>query len=98
MRQEHDLAGAGELEQPRIDRRLMLEHVEPGAGDGAALDQARERGLVDDLAARRVHDDRLRLHQLEAAAPRAGGRSPACAGVLTETMSMRASIWSRLSQ
>ena len=43
MRQQHDLALPGELQEARIDRRLLLEHVEPGAGDRAGLDQAGQR-------------------------------------------------------
>ena len=77
MRQHHDLVA---LQQLRVDRRLVLEHVEAGAGDLAALDHAGQRVLVDHLAARGVDDIGRRLHQLRAAAPRAGGRSRACAG------------------
>ena len=66
--------------QLRIDRRLVLEHVEAGARDVARLDHAGERVLVDHLAARRVDDDRRRAASASAGAPRAGDRSPACAG------------------
>ena len=45
------------LSEARVDRRLVLEHVEAGARDLAGLDHAGERVLVDDLAARRVDDD-----------------------------------------
>ena len=41
-----------------IDRRLVLEHVEAGAGELARFQHARQRVLVDHLAARRVDDDR----------------------------------------
>ena len=41
MRQQHHLAGARELDQLRVHRRLVLEHVEAGAGDLAAFDQPR---------------------------------------------------------
>ena len=39
MRQQHDLAGARELDELRADRGLVLEHVEAGAGDFLGLDQ-----------------------------------------------------------
>ena len=35
MRQQHDLADARELDQLRIDRRLVLEDIESGACDVA---------------------------------------------------------------
>ena len=54
------LPASRELDQLRIDRRLVLEHVEAGAGDLAGFDQARQRVLVDHLAARGVDDDRPR--------------------------------------
>ena len=60
MRQQHDLAGARELDELRVHRRLVLEHVEAGAGDLARLDHARQRVLVDHLAARGVDDIGLR--------------------------------------
>ena len=60
VRQQHDLAGARELDELRVDRRLVLEHVEAGAGDLARLDHAGQRVLVDHLAARGVDDDRPR--------------------------------------
>ena len=65
MRQQHHLADARQLDQLRVHRRLVLEHVEPGAGDVAGLDQARERILVDHFAARGVDDERLRAEQLQ---------------------------------
>ena len=40
MRQEHHLALGGELDQLRVDRRLVLEDVEAGAGDLAVLEHA----------------------------------------------------------
>ena len=58
---------ARELGELRIDRRLVLEHVEAGAGDLAAADQADQRVLVDHFAARGVDDVGLRPDQLEAA-------------------------------
>src|SRR6516165_3057774 len=65
MRQQHDLAGARELDQLWIDGRLMLEHVETSAGDVFGLDQARQRVLVDHLAARGIDDKGFRTDQLE---------------------------------
>jgi hypothetical protein len=38
----------------------VLEHVEPGAGDRAGLEQPGQLLLVDDLAARGVDEDRVR--------------------------------------
>jgi hypothetical protein len=37
MRQQHDIVERGEA---RVDRRLVLEHVEAGAGDRAGLEQS----------------------------------------------------------
>src|SRR5437763_1117179 len=65
MRQQHDLAGPRELDQFRIDGGLVLEHVEPGAGDVAGLDQTRQRVLVDHFAARGVDDIGFGADQLE---------------------------------
>src|SRR5215469_13509613 len=65
MRQQHDLAGACELDQLWIDGRLMFEHVETSAGDVFGLDQARPRVLVDHLAARGIDDKGFRTDQLE---------------------------------
>jgi hypothetical protein len=56
VRQQDDLARAGELDQLWIDRRLMLEHVEPSTGNLIRLDQAGERILVNNLAALCVDD------------------------------------------
>ena len=63
VRQQHDLAVARELDQLRVDRRLVLEHVEAGAGDVARFDQPRQRVLVDHLAARGVDDIGFRPQQ-----------------------------------
>jgi len=57
----------GELAQLRIDCRLVLEHVEAGAGKLATLQHPGQRRLIDHLAARGVDDDRLRPQQLEPA-------------------------------
>src|SRR5215468_7058451 len=46
MRQHHHLLA---LEQLRIDRRLVLEHVETSAGKLLILDHAGKRILVDHL-------------------------------------------------
>src|SRR5690348_9703798 len=67
VRQEHDLSGAREAHELGLDRRLVLEHVEPCPGDAARLDQADERILVDHLPTRRIDDIGLRSQQLEAA-------------------------------
>ena len=53
VRRGHDLRQSG---QRLIRRRLLLEHVEAGAGDVAGLDGIGERRFVDQLAARRVDD------------------------------------------
>src|SRR5262249_44842253 len=45
------------------DRRLLREHVEPGAD--ALLARLEERGLIDNLAARGVDEVRARLHRRE---------------------------------
>ena len=80
MRQDHHLAGAREPDQLRIDRRLMLEHVEPGAGDLAGFDQLRQRILVDHLAARGIDQIGVGPDQLQPPRRQADDRSPACAG------------------
>src|SRR5437868_14404300 len=49
--------------QPRVDRRLVLEYIETGAGNRAGLEHAKQFLLVDDLAARRIDEDRLRPQQ-----------------------------------
>src|ERR1700689_648745 len=42
MRQQHDLAGAGELDELWAYRRLVLENIKAGAGDLLGLDEARQ--------------------------------------------------------
>ena len=42
--------------------RLDLEHIEAGAGDAVFDERTGEGDLIDDAAARRVDDDRGRLH------------------------------------
>ena len=49
----------------RVHRRLVLEHVEAGAGDVAGFDQPRQRVLVDHLAARGVDDEGFRPQHLQ---------------------------------
>ena len=39
MRQQHDLIGAREFDSRGLTRRLVLEHIETGAGDLAGFDQ-----------------------------------------------------------
>src|SRR3546814_8922765 len=46
MRQQHDVP---HREQPLVNGGLMLEHVEPGAGDPPFLKGRDQRRLVDDL-------------------------------------------------
>src|SRR5271170_1514682 len=46
--------------------RLLLQHVQPGAGDAAFLQRLRERLLIDDRTARRIDEIGGRLHQREA--------------------------------
>ena len=58
---------AGALEQPRVDLGLALEHVEAGREQPAGVQRVGQRGLVDDRAARRVHEHRGRLHEREPA-------------------------------
>src|SRR5580704_14814274 len=65
MRQQHDLAGTGKLDEFRAHRRLVLEDIEAGARHLARLDEARQRVLVDHLAARGVDDVGLRTNELE---------------------------------
>jgi hypothetical protein len=43
-----------QLREPPVGRRLFLEHVEPRAAHMPRLDRVGERGLVDQLATRRV--------------------------------------------
>src|SRR6478735_291189 len=54
MGEQHHLAGAGELDQLRVHRRLVFEHVEARARDIARRNQAHQRVLVDYLAPRGV--------------------------------------------
>src|SRR2546423_5356198 len=64
MRRQHDV---GEGREPWVDPGLVLEDVDPGAGDPALLERAHERGLVDDRPPRRVDEERRLLHEPEGA-------------------------------
>ena len=57
---KRDLAGVGQSDKLLRDRRLMLENVEPRAGQFVRLEHAGERGLVDDFTACRIDEDRVR--------------------------------------
>src|SRR5581483_2353610 len=60
----------GAADQRVIGRgRLLLQHVQAGAGDPAVVEGADERLLVDDAAAGGVDQDRGRLHQAQLALP-----------------------------
>ena len=50
-----------QLGQRPIGRRLVFEDVEPRAADDARFDRAPQRGLVDQLAARRVDQSDARF-------------------------------------
>ena len=58
MRRRDDLR---QRRQPFVSGWLGLEHVQAGAGDVSRLDRIRERRLVDQLAARRVHNSHTLL-------------------------------------
>ena len=62
VRQQHDVL---ELREARREARLVLVHVEARARDRARAQRRHERGLVDDRAARGVHEHRGRLHARE---------------------------------
>ena len=64
MGQQHHVLHLQEL---RVDRRLVLEDVEGGAGDLAGFDEARQRVLVDHLAAAGIHDVGVARQELEPA-------------------------------
>ena len=53
--------------QRRVHVRLVLEDVEPRAGNAPLGERADQRRLVDDGAARGVDEKRRRLHQPELA-------------------------------
>src|SRR5262249_41388049 len=54
-----------EADERRVAGRLDGEHVERGTGNATGFEQRRERLFVDQAAARRVHENRMRLQQLE---------------------------------
>ena len=66
MRREHHLVHP---EQRRVGRGLDREDVERGAGQPAVLERLRERVLVDDAAARGVHEPGTLLHHRELVLP-----------------------------
>ena len=51
-----------EIEESGVHLRLVLEHVERGAGDQAGAQRLDQRRLVDDRPARSVDQERRRLH------------------------------------
>ncbi len=80
-----------ETEQRMIlGRRLLGEDVERGARDLAASDRVRERRLVDDAAARAVHDPHALLHLRRTPSAPTRPRVSAVSGVCTEMKSARA--------
>src|SRR5262245_22848160 len=62
MRRGDDL---GELGQRPLCRRLLLEDVQSGARDDAAVQRTLECRLVDEVAASRIDDSNPRLHSRE---------------------------------
>ena len=56
-----------EFQQLGVHRRLVFEHVQPGAGDLALAQLAHQGVLVDHLAARGVDDIGMRRQQIEPA-------------------------------
>src|SRR5437773_1358260 len=56
-------------DQPRRDRRdsrrLLRQHVERRAAEPARTQRLQDGAGVDDRAARRVHEERARLHRLD---------------------------------
>ncbi len=97
MWQDDHLAALGELAQLGIDCRLVLEQIERRAAEFFMFQLLDQRMLVDDLAARRVDDQAVGCIR---ARRRAESRWKVAGveGQLTEMISMRASIWSMLSQ
>src|ERR1700733_831797 len=59
VRREDHVREAGEL---RMEARLALEDVQARAGDALLLQRLDQGGVVDDAAARAVHEDRGGLH------------------------------------
>ena len=62
MRQQH---GVLALEQAGVDLGLLLEYIQSNRPHLAALERIYKRRLVNQRAARRVHNDHAILHQLE---------------------------------
>jgi hypothetical protein len=63
-RREHVRAGE---QRRRWVEGLLVEDVERGAAEPPLVERAQERGLADEAAARRVHQDRAGLHERERA-------------------------------
>jgi hypothetical protein len=70
---QHDV---GELQEIRMQRRFVLEHVETGGGKGAVLQRLDERRVIDHAAARGVDEDGAGFHfrELRRAQDVVGGR------------------------
>ena len=65
MRREQQVRYAGEDRALRRIERFLREHVERRAAQVAAEQAGRERGFVDDAAARGVQQDRAAPHRAE---------------------------------
>ncbi len=65
---------ACEHERVVLRRRLLLEDVERRAADLPRFERLEQRGLVDDAAARGVHDPHAGLHLREARGAEQPGR------------------------
>ena len=68
-------------------RRLLLEHVERRAAEVARRERLRERALVDDPAARAVHEERALLHLARAVCAFTRFRVCSVSGTCSETTS-----------
>ena len=75
----------------RIDSRLVLEDIEARAADLSRLDHPGKGILVDDLAARRIHDIGRRLQKLQPPRRQKVEGRGVC-GQFTDMMSICASI------
>src|SRR5215475_11754061 len=73
MRRDHDV---GQRAEGMVGREgLGLEHVEPGARDGAVAEGTHQRGLVHDGPPRGVHEIRRPLHEPELARAQEAARA-----------------------
>ena len=68
------------LEERRSGRRLVLEHVDPGAAEPAAREALGDGGLVEDAAAGDVQEDRRRAASGRSGRARSGRGSSGSAG------------------